>query len=54
MITIWSIADGKLLYTFPQYASEVSWSPDGKYIACIQDVKTSSGYANPEIAIWIA
>lgn len=53
-ITIWSIADGKLRYTFPRYASEASWSPDGKYIACIQDVKTSSGYANPEIAIWIA
>jgi WD40 repeat protein len=53
-ITIWSIADGKLRYTFPQYVFEASWSPDGKYIACIQDVKTSSGSANPEIAIWIA
>jgi dipeptidyl aminopeptidase/acylaminoacyl peptidase len=53
-ITIWSIPDAKLLYTFPQYASEATWSPDGKYIACIQEVKTSSGYANTEIAIWIA
>ena len=53
-ITIWSIRDGKLLYTFPRYASEASWSPDGKYIACIQEVKTSSGDASPEIAIWIA
>ncbi len=53
-ITIWSVADGKLRYTFPVYASEATWSPDGRYIACIQEVKTSSGYANPEIAVWIA
>ena len=53
-ITIWSILDGKLLYTFARFASKATWSPDGKYIACIQVIKTSSGYPAPEIAIWIA
>lgn len=53
-ITLWSVPDGKLLYSFPQVAVKMAWSPDGKYIACIQEVKTSSGYVNPEIAILIA
>lgn len=53
-ISIWSISNGKLLYTFPRNASEATWSPKGKYIACLQEVKTKSGYADTQIAIWIA
>ncbi|HET8846882.1 MAG TPA: hypothetical protein VFN35_35795 [Ktedonobacteraceae bacterium] len=53
-ISIWSVTNGKVLYTFPGTASEGAWSPDGKYISCSMEVKSSAHGGNGEVAIWIA
>jgi WD40 repeat protein len=54
-VTIWSVPDGTLLYTFPQDAVNVTWSPDGKYIACMRYAKSgTNSYTSAEIAIWVA
>ena len=43
-LSIWSVTSGKQLYVFPYNdCSEARWSPDSKYLSCIQSEKTGSG-----------
>ena len=57
-LSIWSIVSGKQRYVFPYNdCAEARWSPDSKYLSCIQSEKTESGdkisYFQ-QILIWAA
>ncbi|MBV9231875.1 MAG: WD40 repeat domain-containing protein [Chloroflexi bacterium] len=53
-LSIWSIASGKQLYVFPHNdCSEARWSPDGRYLSCIQYEKAGIRYFQ-QILIWAA
>lgn len=57
-LSIWSIASGKQFYVFPYNdCSEARWSPDSKYLSCVQSEKTASdnkvSYFE-QILIWVA
>jgi WD40 repeat protein len=59
VITIVNAATGTPLYTFPSDGKNetvsASWSPDGKYIACSQDILDArTNTTQSELVIWIA
>ena len=57
-LSTWNIVTGKQRYVFPYNdCAEARWSPDSKYLSCIQSEKTGSGNKISyfqQILIWAA
>lgn len=53
-LDIWSATSGQQLYVFPYHnCFGASWSPDSKYLSCIQNGKTG-GNLFEQILVWVA